>query len=47
MMELLWFVFFMFCFIVVPVFFLGAALLTVLYLTLSDLTHKAIRKVKR
>lgn len=47
MMELLWFVFFMFCFIVVPLFFLGAAVLTVMYMILSDLTHKAIRKVKR
>ena len=47
MMELFWFVFFMFCFIVVPVFFLGAALQTVMYMILSDLTHKVIRKVKR
>lgn len=47
MMELFWFVFFMFCFIVVPLFFLGAAVLTVMYMILSDLTHKAIRKVKR
>lgn len=43
MMELFWFVFFMFCFIVVPLFFLGAAVLTVLYMFASDL----IRKVKR
>ena len=43
MMELFWFVFFMFCFIVVPVFFLGAAVLTVIYMLASDF----IRKVKR
>ena len=47
MMELFWFVFFMFCFIVVPLFFLGAAVLTVMYMILSDLTHKVIRKVRR